>query len=257
MAAYKEAYNRLFQVVPYCSIMSHWPISAVVLWLSLFTVAADDVLVFLKVSDDTNLEGLINLPGTIALYKVQRVNVYTDLDPYEKNEYKPGNYEETVWNYVLLGEGFGNCVERSQYIKDASSFSFVDGFKSVDLKSYSNLNTHNKHIEENMKRQDLMKRPLKPAVYNSSCSDLDFDEGMVFTIRLSKTRDERARQGYTGLMMDKVYPALGVQYFYAGSVDSTVCLRFCFYLKAVHIFLDTIALSISTAEITLHCKEIG
>jgi len=202
--------------------MFHHSTVAVILWFSALTVVAEDAVVFLKTFDESQLESLVNLPGTVALYRIQRVNFYADIAVLE-NEYNPGYYEPTVWNLLLLGEGFDGCAERDLFINDVASHAFVKNHKSVSLTGFSNANEINKRIEEKMNTLDLMKRPLKQAVYNtnSSCSDMEFDDGMVFTISMSKTRDETARREYTELMLDTVFPALGIQYFYTGSIDST------------------------------------
>jgi len=196
-------------------------VASILLLFSVLSVVADDIVIFLKISpensDTANLEPLVNLPGTIALFKTQRVNVYSDLND-QKSDYNPGKYDTTVWNYVLLGEGFADWNERSRYIKDVTSFSFVESHKPVGLTPFSKTSMLNRVIEGKMNSPDLIRRPMKQAVYDTSCSDLQFDYGTVFNIRMLKTRAETVRKYYTDSTVDRVFPALGIKYFYIGEM---------------------------------------
>jgi len=187
-------------------------------------IYAEDVVVFLKASNVTGFDTpmipkyLTSLSGTVAVYKVQGVNVYMDMDV--KKEYDPIKYNPTVWNWIVLGKGFKTCRDRDGYVEQLKGFGFVERIKSVILSSNQEGISLNTRIEKALIDNTFLRRPLKQHPHGgSTCAEMEFDEGKVLSITLSKTRDEAVAGLYRDLMVEKVFPALGARFAYAAKVE--------------------------------------
>merc|ERR1711962_235958 len=183
---------------------------------------ADDAVVVLKASSAIDVPALKNVQGTVAVYRVKRLNFYSNA-VYKGKYNPPGEYVKTEWNYVVLGKGFANAAAKKVYMNKIASFSFVEEHSSIGLTVNPHFNHANLNkIMANAPKKNFVKRPMK-AAYKSGCDKITVEgidaDKKALVISFSKYGDEKALKRYAGQLLMRVFPALGAQYAYSAVAD--------------------------------------
>jgi len=179
---------------------------------------ADDAVVVIKASDAVDVQALKNVAGTSAVYRVKRLNFYSN--PVYQGRYDPrGEYMTTQWNYLVLGKGFTTKQAKTTFKNAVKALDFVEVACDISL----TVNPHFNHedmndVMANASPSNFVERPMERGM-DVACDKVTIDgigdDGRALVIHFSKYGDERELKKYAGNLLRKVFPALGAKYLYS------------------------------------------